>query len=104
MNLIKLFLIGSVASALIANPASADVKWIAGANKSCFQICYQEAYQPFASGKYTNGETFYVCSANAGGEGFRAGYNLAPTWDHQCVVGYGGKELSVNKFSCLCSK
>jgi hypothetical protein len=49
-----------------------------------------------------NGQQFYVCRGNAGGQGARAGYNLKPNWAGACYVGFGGREHPVRSYSCLC--
>lgn len=103
--LLKIILLFSVflALSLTANTAfTHETKWIDGANKSCYQVCHQKGYKPFAAGTYKNGEKFYVCGANAGGEGGRPGYNLPPSWDNHCWVGHGGKEKKYSKYKCLC--
>ena len=79
-----------------------EIRWLYGSNKSCYIICDQKGYEPFSSGEHKNGEQFYVCSANAGNEGHRSGYNLPPEWDNHCYVGYGGKEKKYRHFKCLC--
>jgi hypothetical protein len=77
-------------------------EWIKGSGKSCAQVCLNNDMKPFKSGTYVNGNDFYVCAANAEGEGFRAGYNLAPSWSTTCTVGWGGKEISYPNYNCLC--
>ena len=85
-------------------PAMA-AKWVKGGNKSCDQACAD----PMWSGQYSssnallNGQKFYICRANAGGQGFRAGYNLRPNWAGHCWVGYGGAEKPTRPYECLCN-
>lgn len=81
--------------------------WITGNYTSCLTICSGQGYRPVSSGNYTyNGinKPFYVCSANAGQQGMRPGYNLDPFWNKSCWVGIGGKESPINPYSCLCYK
>ena len=73
------------------------------AGQSRARICASANSSPVVSGIYTNGNPFYVCKGNAQGEGERGGYNLEPSWSNACIVGWGGKELPVNLFECLCN-
>jgi hypothetical protein len=79
-----------------------DYSWIDGENNSCEVACKKAGLQPVVSGKYKNGHPFYVCSANAHGEGYRGGYNLRPNWNNVCVVGWGSSELLIQEYKCLC--
>ena len=90
-------------SFLIALPFSsyADTNWVAG-NRSCATVCESANSTPMQSGIYKNGNPFYICRANPQGEGKRAGYNLQPDWSTNCTVGWGGKELPVSSYECLC--
>lgn len=76
--------------------------WLPGNGRFCERVCRDAGKRATQSGFYTNGNEFYVCSANAGGEGFRPGYNLLPNWSTTCTVGFGGKEISSPRYNCLC--
>lgn len=77
--------------------------WVDAEGQSCDFACAQAALTAARSGAYVNGNPFFICSANAGGEGYRPGYNLQPSWSAVCVVGWGGKEVAVNRgYKCLC--
>jgi hypothetical protein len=82
--------------------AKAEI-WIGhGKSGSCYVEClflfHRDAVM---SGAYTrNGNYFYVCRGNAQGEGYRPGYNLGAS--NSCTVGWGGSELSVGDYDCLC--
>lgn len=82
--------------------ASAASEWVAASGRSCANVCAAANAQAEYSGIYTNNQPLYVCAANAGGEGWRAGYNLEPSWSRACWVGWGGRELAVNDYMCLC--
>lgn len=69
---------------------------------SCENVCRNNNANAITSGTYKNGQPFYICSANARNEGYRGGYNLKPNWSNACIVGWGGKEIFVNNYSCLC--
>jgi hypothetical protein len=58
---------------------------------------------PVASGTFSNGENFYMCSANPRGQGFRGGFNLRPDWDDACHVGFDGREQAESSYYCLCA-
>lgn len=75
--------------------ARAETRWIDGRGQSCWNVCTAQNMSPVGSGTYRNGNVFYVCSANAQGEGPRPGFNLEPNWANACWVGWGGKELAV---------
>ena len=57
-----------------------------------------------ASGTYApTGAHLWICVANtANNEGERAGYNLAPDRANVCTVGWGGQEVSIGQYKCLC--
>ncbi|PRQ05298.1 hypothetical protein ENSA5_02880 [Enhygromyxa salina] len=82
--------------------ASAQVHWVPATQPSCDNTCQAVSLSPVASGKYVNGFDFYVCSGNAYGEGYRAGFNLRPAWANACIVGWGGKSIFVSPYRCLC--
>ena len=76
--------------------------WVDAYGRPCDVVCGSRGLKPVVSGIYVNGEKFFVCAANARGEGYRAGYNLRPSWADKCVVGWGGREMSVRPYRCLC--
>ena len=94
----------NIASAADYKYLQLKIRWIDGKHKSCYQICGELGYKPFSSGKYKNGEEFYICSANAYGQGFRPGYNLPPNWDNHCWVAIDDDEKNYEVFKCLCYK
>ncbi len=79
------------------------VEWVMATVPSCANTCTSAGRTPVSSGVYVNGEKFYVCSANAYGEGFRTGYNLRPNWANACIVGWGGREEGISSYYCLCN-
>jgi hypothetical protein len=85
-----------------AADVSANVQWKTATHPSCDNTCQAASLAPVISGYYVNGYAFYVCAANAKGEGYRAGYNLRPAWTNACIVGWGGEEISVKSYRCLC--
>lgn len=92
----------ALALCLAAAPAAAQV-WVDGGGRSCDAACGASGMAPVVSGTNPNGQPYYACAANARGEGYRAGYNLRPSWANSCTVGSGGQELSVPAYSCLCA-
>jgi hypothetical protein len=79
------------------------LEWVDGNRQSCDIACAGAGQLPAITGQYTgNGHPFYICVANAQGEGNRAGYNLRDDWDEDCVVGYGGRERRIKHYQCLC--
>jgi hypothetical protein len=85
-------------------PISAHaLKWVPAAGQSCVRVCVSADSSPVVSGIYKNGNPFYVCRGNAQDEGERAGYNVEPSWSNACTVGWGGKELPVTPYECLCN-
>ena len=86
-----------------AKPAfSQGVSWVPGSGRFCERVCRDAGRSAVYSGTYTNGNEFYVCSADAGGAGLRPGFNLLPNWSTTCTVGLGGKERSFSNYYCLC--
>jgi len=77
--------------------------------RPCDEVCPVPRSRPVVSGTYVstdarlNGQSFFVCRANANREGLRAGYNLKPNWSKHCWVGYGGRERFEQNYQCLCS-
>lgn len=98
-------LIGCMIFIMAAASARAETRWIEGRGQSCWNACTAQNMSPVGSGTYRNGNVFYVCSAIAAqGEGARPGFNLEPNWAKACWVGWGGKELAMPTYSCLCEK
>jgi hypothetical protein len=85
---------------LVLPGTSYAFKFVDGRGQRCDLACEAKSSTAVSSGKYTNGERFFVCTANA--EGPRPGYNLSPNWSTTCTVGQGGKEVSVASYQCLC--
>jgi len=54
----------------------AKADWVSSKGTGCNVICGNASSQALTSGNYKDGSPFYVCRANAQGEGARAGYNL----------------------------
>jgi hypothetical protein len=90
-------------SAATAAPALAD-RWLPGDGRSCVRVCSEAGAVPVRSGAYRNGNAFTVCRADVNGEGRRPGYNLQPDWSRACFVAYGGKELPVRRYDCMCER
>jgi len=63
---------------LVANDAAASLTWVDAKGQSCDVACSQAGLSPVVSGKYKNGQPFFVCAANEAGEGLRGGFNLRP--------------------------
>ncbi|WP_172970513.1 hypothetical protein [Microcystis aeruginosa] len=102
---IAFFIVILVASLInsTARPAfSQSLSWVPGNGRFCERVCRDAGKGAIYSGIYTNGNEFYVCSTNVGGEGLRPGYNLLPNWSTTCTVGFGGKEVSSTNYNCLC--
>ncbi len=88
-------------SAVIATPAAA-VDWARGNGQSCDVACRKIGRNAVASSVHKNSpNAFYVCAGDHR-DGQRPGYNLKPNWAKGCWVGYGGKEVSLPNYSCLC--
>jgi hypothetical protein len=87
-----------------AEGASAEVKWLPGNGQWCAKVCHDARRQPVSSGRHTadkkSEEYFFLCSADM--NGWRPGYNLRPSWDDVCMVGYGGKEVRATRYNCAC--
>jgi hypothetical protein len=90
-------------SAAGAAPAFAD-RWIPGDGRSCVRVCSETGAAPVRSGVYRNGNAFTICRAEVNGEGRRPGYNLRPAWSRACSVAYGGRELPVRRYECMCQR
>jgi hypothetical protein len=86
-----------------AKPAfSQKISWVPANGKFCERVCRDAGKNAVYSGTYTNGNEFYICATNAGGEGLRPGYNLLPNWATTCTVGLGGQEKSYSQYYCQC--
>lgn len=83
------------ATSALATPKT--VVWKAGGGY-CHEVCNAAEMVPLSSGKYSNGNYFYVCRDEKG----RPGYNLQPQWSAVCVVGEGGAERAKKQYSCAC--
>jgi hypothetical protein len=95
----------ALAITLLSSGYAVAASWQSANGRPCDKVCSSAV----SSGTYKNpdarlnGQTFFVCRGNAGGEGSRAGYNLRPNWAAACWVGHGGSEVAVNSYSCLCN-
>jgi hypothetical protein len=98
-----LFVAVLVLSTVPARGQDNEENWVEGKGMSCDAACAAVGAPPVISGIYTNGESFFICAANHGGAGFRAGYNLRPSWADACIVGYGGQEVFSRPYFCLCA-
>lgn len=90
--------------AVAGGDAAAETRWVVSPAHSCALTCGGVG-GAVASGFFqgASSEIFYVCSANAGSEGYRAGYNLdRPGFANRCVVGFGGAEQFLEDYRCLC--
>lgn len=85
-----------------ATSGTAQAQWVDGRGGSCRAACSAVGAAAVSSGTFKNGQPYYVCAADAHGEGVRPGYNLEPSWSNACVVGWGGKEEKVPAYACLC--
>ncbi len=79
------------------------VTWVPANGASCPTACSQKGYSPVISGVYKNGNAFSVCRSDTKDEGKRAGYNVGPSWNSACWVGWGGKETKSTPYDCLCN-
>jgi hypothetical protein len=91
----------SIAASTTVNAHDERLTWVSGKGQRCDTACEREGKNAVTSGKYKNGEPFFVCRANPGG-GLRAGYNLSPVSDSACTVGHGQQEKAISSYSCLC--
>ncbi|QLQ31496.1 MAG: hypothetical protein HZT40_07705 [Candidatus Thiothrix singaporensis] len=88
---------------VLASQAAAAASWFEANGESCFNVCQAHRLNAITSGVYrVNGNPFYICRANPGREGYRAGYNLQPNWSSKCFVGYSGQEQGIESYQCLC--
>lgn len=102
-SLDKAALAAAFSFALVSS-VSAEVRWIPANGQWCGKVCHDTRREPVSSGQHTadknSTEYFYVCAANM--NGWRPGFNLRPSWDGVCMVGYGGKEVSAKTYNCAC--
>lgn len=91
-----------LAVGLFAATGAQAATWVEGNGQSCLQACQTSGMTPIATGTYQNGQHMFICAANANNEGLRPGYNLKPHWANACVVGWGGKEIFVKPYKCMC--
>lgn len=101
-GLVEMALVGAKNTVARFKGNKPALSWVPSTGGTCSAICNNVGMDAVSSGTYKNGKPFYVCSANAHNEGDRAGYNLEPSWAKGCVVGWGGKEISVSASKCLC--
>ncbi|MFO1168513.1 MAG: hypothetical protein U1E19_10425 [Rhodoblastus sp.] len=91
------------ASCSATSLAAEELDWVGGNGRSCDAVCKQAGKQAVVAGYYKGGANpFYVCHADQAGEGWRAGYNLKPSWSNACMVPYGGKEVRASNYACAC--
>ncbi len=78
--------------------------WINGSGESCFKVCNDTGGKPVISGS-TGDNSFYICRANPGDYGNRAGFNQEPNNSNICYVAFGqNKAVRASTYSCLCFK
>jgi hypothetical protein len=94
------------AAAILASTFSANAEhWVTGGNGSCAATCQAPLGGGVQTGIWKNDGNlvFYICRSNANNEGPRPGYNLAAAYgDKVCVVPWGGKEVPLSTYDCLC--
>jgi hypothetical protein len=99
----SLKLLFGISTLTLSTVSAFALSWEHSGGQSCNIACRDLGKLPVSSGNYSrNGNPFYVCSANAEREGFRAGYNLIPVSTNTCTVGWGGHEKSYQNYMCLC--
>jgi hypothetical protein len=96
--------LGALILAALAAPADAQLQWVPSRGQYCADICEGAGMAPVASGRYTNGQPFFICAGNINGEGPRGGYNVLPNNANACWVGWGGRETPAPSFTCLCTR
>ena len=103
----KLKVLSAIATLSVMAFSSAEaqnIKWVPAHQSSCQLVCQSQSgggWQAVSSGKYKNGNDFWVCSANAHDEGPRAGFNLEPDWSNQCHVAFVQEE-AYRDYWCMC--
>lgn len=97
------YLLMVVISSILFGSSAFAASWAPAGGESCLVACENAGKTPVSSGNYTrNNNPYFVCRTNAKGEGKRAGYNLQPSWSNVCTVGWGGQEVAVQDYECLC--
>jgi hypothetical protein len=85
-------------------PCSAD--WIeARHGVPCDETCGELSSMPISSGVHPAFGSYLVCSVDAGGQGYRSGYNLPAFAPDSCITGYNGSEWfspEGQSYLCLC--
>jgi hypothetical protein len=101
----------AVVAAVTASVPSAFAEhtfWKHGSG-SCQAVCQNgggpdQLGQPYFTGQYTaNGNHFYICRADAHGEGKRPGFNVRPSWSDHCYVAHVVEEAYTD-YDCLCTR
>jgi hypothetical protein len=79
------------------------LKWIDADDRPCSVVCESARMRGVAAGNYAVSNTpLYVCAADAKLDGLRPGYNVMPDYADRCSVAWGGKELGMAPYKCLC--
>jgi hypothetical protein len=92
-----------VVAALCAFPAVAlaNPVWVPSNGTHCAEVCNDQNLFPVASGKFGK-NSYYVCAANKGNQGFRGGWNLTD-FGKTCVAAIGTDNTAgMTEFNCLC--
>jgi hypothetical protein len=88
---------------LITIPPVFANQWVEAKQSNCVIVCRGVGKSAVPSGTHPNGNNYAICAANAGNEGNRPGFNLAPEWSNRCFVPRGGKEVGMVNYLCLCN-
>jgi hypothetical protein len=92
----------TVASAVFCAEASAG-QWVKTNNTECDIVCDKKGSAVVNSGTMLpSGQPYMVCAAEVKGSGLRGGYQVRPKWSNACWVAYGGKEMAITPYQCLC--
>lgn len=101
MKSVALALFAATVTVIFVTPAAA-VDWAHGSGQSCDVACRKIGKNAVASSVHKNTpNAFFICAGDHP-NGQRPGYNLKPNWAKACWVGYGGKEVALPNYSCLC--
>lgn len=87
--------------ALSLSTQAFGLQWVHSQSESCKTVCSSRGQYAIQSGTWSNGNPFYICSANVGNEGFRGGWNVVP-WANKCTIAYGSSSVGATDFYCLC--
>jgi hypothetical protein len=88
---------------MVIAPSVNALEWVYSNGESCAVACFQKNNKKaFSTGKYKNGNPFYVCRTNARNEGYRPGFNLQPNWSNKCFVSLGEDGTGYPSYDCLC--